>query len=304
MAVDGVVGDVLQPQPDFPAGVVRQRHRFRQPAAALAGIAGAKGGVQRVGGVGVGRCQNVPGSAAVGRRLQIGVIPMLFDVEPYLEIQLRLGGPAQIQPPSQRRADGIAGVAPPAAVRPHLHRQQRHGGAALEDQPRRGAARNQGDVFGGVLRDGRFQFRSGPQPPVHRGGDVQVGVAVFAAVFVQQIGNRPVAEHRLETCAAAHQIQVGVHPGGPVRRLLQQRAQVIAPAVVFGEVVHKQGGRAVVGRPARRRHRPVHQRYGAGTQERADAVRGHSGDGDRQFRQPFVDPGVLVGVGVGMDGVL
>ena len=97
VVVDGGVGDVLEAQQDFLPGPLVQRYRFRLPAAAFAGVAGAVGQVQRVVGTGEGGFDDLPGGAAVGRRLQVGEIPIGFDGVPDPIGQDGIAGLPQIQ---------------------------------------------------------------------------------------------------------------------------------------------------------------------------------------------------------------
>ena len=80
-----------------------------------------------------------------------------------------------------------------------------------------------------------------PQVAVDRDGHRHTGVAVGAAVLVQQVSHGPIAEDVNEPDIVSGGFKIGVQSLDTVARLRKQGPKVVAPSVMPGEVVHEQG---------------------------------------------------------------
>ena len=144
-----------------------------------------------------------------------------------------------------------------------------------------------------------------PFPHRHR----QVAIAINPAVFsVQKVGRNPIPENGIKADGIAGLLQIGVNAGNIIGRFGDQGAQGIGAAdiilaVMLGQIVHKEGGRAIVGGDMGIVQRPMHQGNVGLAHKPFHTVVRIAGGAHRQFRQPLVDPGSLGGVIVPVDGV-
>ena len=101
--------------------------------AALAAVARADGVAGRVGIVGAGAVQHLPGRAAIGGGQDVEEVEVALGVVPEVEAEGRAADAGQVEAARQGRVEAVGAIAPPEApAAGGVGADQPHGGRALE----------------------------------------------------------------------------------------------------------------------------------------------------------------------------